>query len=57
MLSRLFAKWNDIKLKNKLLIAFVFLIAIPMSFIFVFSYTSLRNSTLKKFNSKVILLN
>ncbi len=26
MLLKLLAKWNDIKLKNKLLIAFVFLI-------------------------------
>ncbi|ADL41454.1 signal transduction histidine kinase, LytS [Caldicellulosiruptor obsidiansis OB47] len=49
MIKKLLVKWNDIKLKNKLLIAFVILMLLPMSLIFFLSYTSLKNSTLEKF--------
>ncbi|WAM36323.1 sensor histidine kinase [Caldicellulosiruptor acetigenus] len=49
MIKKLLGKWNDIKLKNKLLIAFVILMLLPMSLMFLLSYTSLKNSTLEKF--------
>lgn len=49
MIKKLLGKWNDIKLKNKLLMAFVILVLVPMFLIFVLSYTSLKNSTLSKF--------
>lgn len=49
MVKKLLGKWNNIKLKNKLLIAFVLLMLLPMSLIFLLSYTSLKNSTLEKF--------
>lgn len=49
MIKKLLGKWNDIKLKNKLLIAFMILILVPMFLIFILSYTSLKNSTLSKF--------
>jgi len=49
MIKKFLVKWNDIKLKNKLLIAFVILMLLPMFLIFFLSYTSLKNSTLEKF--------
>lgn len=49
MIKKILEKWNNVRLKNKLLLSFVILILIPMSLIFILSYTSLKNSTLRKF--------
>lgn len=49
MVKNVVKKWNDIKLKSKLLIAFLLLMIVPIMIIFTLTYINLKSSTLEKF--------